>query len=163
MKMKFYTLSVMVLLVILLNPASVLAQNNPVQLALFTPVQIVPEDQPVNGFRFNLIYGRNLSVTGFDLGLINHSTGGLSQGVQFGFVGLVEEDFTGWQNNSFNITRGRFEGLQWGFYNYANQMNGIQFGFINYAVNMKGIQVGLINIIKQNGAFPVFPIVNWSF
>jgi hypothetical protein len=102
-------------------------------------------------------------VTGLDVGFINHTTKGLSQGVQFGCIGLVDADFIGWQDNYVNITKGNFEGLQLGIYNYANQMNGIQLGLVNYAVNMQGLQIGLVNIIKQGGAFPVFPIVNWSF
>ena len=42
-------------------------------------------------------------------------------------------------------------------------MNGVQLGLVNYAGTMHGLQIGLVNIIKQGGAFPVFPIVNWSF
>jgi len=163
MRRSLITLLVILSLSFLLNPVSIFAQSNPIQIALVTPIQIVPEDQPVAGFRFNLLYGRNSSVTGLDIGLINHSTAGLSQGVQFGCVGVVEADFKGLQNNFINLNRGEFEGVQWGFYNYAYRMNGFQLGFVNYAVNMKGIQIGFINIIKQNGAFPIFPIVNWSF
>ena len=142
---------------------SVLAQNRPIQLSLFTPVQIFPEDNPISGVRLNLIYGRSTYVTGLDWGLVNHTTSGMSKGVQFGLVGLVDSDFTGWQNNSVNVTRGNFEGFQWGVVNYANHANGFQLGLVNYAVSMKGLQIGLVNIIKQGGQFPVFPIINWSF
>jgi hypothetical protein len=61
------------------------------------------------------------------------------------------------------ITRKSFEGVQSGLYNTADQMTGLQFGFVNYARTLKGVQIGLLNIIKQGGAFPAFPIVNWSF
>ena len=110
-----------------------------------------------------MIYGKNASVTGLDFGFINHTTKGLSKGVQTGFIGLVDSDFIGWQDHMVNITKGNFEGLQTGVFNSAKNMNGIQFGLVNYAVNMNGLQVGLVNIIKQGGAFPVFPFVNWSF
>ncbi len=42
------------------------SQHKPVQLSLFNPVQIVPESQSISGIRFNLIYGKNVNVTGFD-------------------------------------------------------------------------------------------------
>ena len=163
MPKKYCASLVLAVLTVILTSTSVQAQNRPIQIALVTPIQIFPEDDHIGGIRFNLIYGRNASVTGLDVGFINHTTKGLSQGVQFGFIGLVDADFIGWQDNYVNITKGNFEGLQLGIYNYANQMNGIQLGLVNYAVNMKGLQIGLVNIIKQGGAFPVFPIVNWSF
>ncbi len=148
-------------LALMVSPAA--AQEKPIQLSLFTPVQIFPEETPIKGVRLSLIYGRSSYVTGFDWGLVNHTTSGVSKGAQFGFVGLVETDFTGWQDNAVNITRGNFEGFQWGVVNYAKHANGFQLGLVNYAGTMKGLQIGLVNIIEQGGQFPVFPIVNWSF
>jgi hypothetical protein len=138
-------------------------QDRPVQLALFTPIQLFPESNSISGIRLSLIYGRNVNVTGVDLGLVNHTTKGTTTGVQWGLVGLSDADFMGWQDNGVNIVKGNFEGLQWGFVNYANHANGLQLGVVNYARSLKGLQIGLVNIIKQGGAFPVFPIVNWSF
>jgi len=66
------------------------------------------------------------------------------------------------QYSTVNVTKGRFDGFQLGFFNYAHKMNKLQFGLVNYAESIEGIQIGLVNIIKQGGAFPVFPIVNWS-
>ena len=83
--------------------------------------------------------------------------------MQFGLIGLVEGDFSGWQGTAGNITKGTAEGLQWGVVNYAGHASGLQLGLVNYALSMKGLQIGLVNIIKQGGQFPVFPIVNWSF
>ena len=111
-----------------------------------------------------MLYGKNASVTGLDWGLVNHMTSGVSKGVQFGLVGIVEADYMGWQDNGINITKGKFEGLQWGIVNYAGTISGVQLGLVNYAANMtKGLQIGLVNIIKQGGQFPFFPIVNWAF
>ena len=95
--------------------------------------------------------------------MINHTTTGKSKGVQFGLVGLSDSDFMGWQDNYVNVTKGKFEGFQWGIVNYAKDMSGFQLGVVNYAEIMNGLQIGLVNIIQQEGAFPVFPIVNWSF
>ena len=153
----------LVVLFLIFYSTSLFSQSKPIQLSLFTPIQIFPEDNPISGVRLNLIYGRNVSVTGLDLGLVNHTTKELSKGVQFGLVGLVDYDFVGWQNNWINITRNNFEGFQWGSVNYANFANGLQLGIVNYTRSMKGLQIGLVNIIKKGGAFPFFPIVNWSF
>lgn len=142
----------------------IMAQDRPVQLALFNPVQIFDESNSITGLRISLIYGKNTRVTGLDWGLVNHTTSGTSIGVQWGLVGLNDANFTGWQSNFVNITDGKFEGLQWGFVNYAGTVSGVQIGFVNYAANMtKGLQIGLVNIIKHGGKFPVFPIVNWAF
>ena len=138
-------------------------QNRPIQIAIVTPAQIFPEEDPISGIRLNLIYGRNVSVTGLDLGLINHTTTGKSMGIQFGIIGLVDSDFVGWQDNWVNVTKGRFEGFQWGAVNYSTDTRGFQLGLVNYAQTMNGLQIGIVNIIRQGGAFPVFPIVNWSF
>jgi hypothetical protein len=139
------------------------AAENPIQLALVTPIQIVPEGEAVSAFRFNLIYGKNTSVVGLDLGLINHSTSGLSKGLQIGLVGLEEADFHGWQANWTNVTRGDFKGFQWGFVNYTKSARGLQLGFFNYTETMYGLQLGFINVIRKGGLLPVFPFVNFSF
>ncbi len=148
-------------LVLLAQP--LLAQEKPIQLSLFAPVQLISEDEAIAGIRLSLLYGKNKYVSGLDWGLVNHSTEGRSVGVQFGFVGLNDADFMGWQNTAVNLTKGNFEGFQWGIVNYAGHASGFQLGLVNYAVTMRGLQIGLVNIIKQGGQFPVFPIVNWSF
>jgi len=146
-----------------LNTAPATAQNKPIQVALFNPLQIFPEDATIGGVRLNLIYGKNAWVSGVDFGLVNHTTTGLTKGWQFGLVGIADKDFVGFQNNAVNVVNGNIEGVQWGFVNYAHYTNGLQFGFVNYSASMKGVQVGLVNIIGQGGQFPIFPFVNWSF
>ncbi len=150
-------------LTLMLFTSNIAAENKPIQLSLFNPIQIFPEETPISGIRLSLLYGKNSSVTGLDWGLVNHTTTGLTTGVQFGLVGMADADFKGWQNNAVNITKNNFEGLQWGIVNSAHHANGLQIGLVNYAVTMKGLQIGLVNIIKQGGQFPVFPIINWSF
>ena len=151
-------------LVACLTPAHhVHAQGQPIQLALFNPIQLVSEGQAIAGIRINLIYGKNTSITGIDYGLVNHTTSGMSTGAQFGFVGYNEANFTGWMDNGVNISKGSVKGVQIGVVNYTKSMNGVQFGLVNYTGTMEALQIGLVNIIEQGGAFPVFPIVNWSF
>lgn len=153
----------LIVLSVLVFSLPVVAQDKPIQISLFNPLQIFPEATSITGLRINFIYGKNVTVKGLDIGLVNHNTGGLSKGLQWGFVGIVDADFLGWQNNTVNIVKGRFEGFQSGWVNSAKHASGFQLGLVNYAETMYGLQIGLINIIKQNGAFPVFPIINWSF
>ena len=139
------------------------SQDNPVQLALVNPVQIVPESQSILGLRFNLIYGKNANVSGFDLGLANHTTG-KELGVQWGLVNLVDGGFTGWQDGFVNITKGSSVGFQSGGVNYHDgHFNGLQISVVNYAATLKGLQIGLINIIGKGGFLPIFPIFNFDF
>jgi hypothetical protein len=138
-------------------------ETRPIQLSLVTPIQIFSEDYRITGVRLNLLYGRNASVSGYDIGLVNHTTIGESTGLQHALVGINDSDFSGWQNCGVNITKGNFEGFQYGIVNYAHYMSGFQLGLVNYARSAKGLQIGLVNIIRQGGQFPVFPIVNWSF
>ena len=137
------------ILAITLTAIPALAQEKPIQLSLFAPIQLVDAGNAVAGVRLSLLYGKNTSVTGLDWGLVNHSTAGISKGVQFGVVGMVEADFVGWQDNFVSITRGNLEGFQSGFVNYAGHASGFQLGLVNYAVTMHGLQIGLVNIIKD--------------
>lgn len=158
----FFT--ILMLLPIFISATAHAQEKKPIQLSFFAPVQIYPETTPIAGVRLSLLYGKNTSVSGLDVGLVNHTTAGISKGFQLGLVGINEADFVGFQHNYLvNNVNGNCEGFQLGFVNITHNMNGFQLGFVNYAYNMKGLQIGLVNIIKQNGQFPVFPIVNWSF
>ena len=163
MKQRKVLLFIAVCAALIFSAKEIAAQDKPIQLALFNPIQLFDENTSITGLRISLLYGKNATVSGLDWGLVNHTTSGVSKGVQFGLVGLVEADYIGWQDNGVNITKGKFEGLQWGIVNYAGTVSGVQIGLVNYAANMtKGLQIGLVNIIKQGGQFPVFPIVNWA-
>jgi hypothetical protein len=76
---------------------------------------------------------------------------------------MVDGDFTGMQTGLVGLTKGKLEGLQWGFYNSGGHVSGVQIGIVNVTDTMYGLQIGLINVIRTGGQFPVFPIVNWSF
>jgi hypothetical protein len=139
------------------------AQEKPIQLSLFNPIQIFPESSSVAGLRFNLIYGKNANVTGLDLGLVNQTTG-TQTGVQWGFVNLNDNGFKGWQAGFVSVTKGSSIGLQTAAVNYhLGHFNGLQFSIVNYAATLKGLQIGLINIIGEGGFLPVFPIFNFDF
>jgi hypothetical protein len=166
MNMRRLTFALPLLVALLAVPAATRAESggSPISLGLVTPVQIVPEGQGVSGFRFSLLYGNNAFVNGFDLGLVNMTTGG-AEGVQWGAVSIVNGDFKGWQGNWIvSITKGgHFEGLQTGLYNQAKHVKGLQLGIVNQTETMEGVQIGLINIIHTGGMLPVFPFFNFSF
>ena len=158
---KIYTPVIVVFMMLL--STNIIAQDNPFQLSLFNPVQIVPENESVSGIRLNLIYTKNVNVTGFDMGLVNVTTG-KQLGVQWGGVNVTEGGFTGWQAGFVNISRGDFVGFQSSWVNYhGGYFNGLQISIVNYAATLKGLQIGLINIIGEGGFLPVFPIFNFDF
>ena len=134
-----------------------------VQVALFNPVQIFPEEDSITGFRLNLLYGNNAGVTGLDIGLVNRTIEKKGIGVQWGLLGLADRGFTGFQVNSVNIVHDEFKGVQFGFVNAVDEANGLMIGVLNFARRMYGIQIGIFNLIGEGGAAPVLPIVNWSF
>jgi len=138
------------------------AAGKPIQLALFNPVQIVPEKESIAGLRLSLIYGSNANMTGLDWGLVT-KTSGQFEGVQLGLIGMVDGNATGIQYNLASLTGGSFTGLQLGWYNSAGHTQGLQFGLINTTGTMKGLQIGILNFIRQGGFLPFFPIVNGSF
>jgi len=154
-----------------------LADGAAFQLALFAPIQLRDESLSIRALRINLIYGRNVSVQGLDIGLVNHCTGGNTVGLQHGLVGYVGGNFAGWQNNGVDVVKGRLTGLQsgiynqmdngeavqWGLVNVASDVAGLQVGLVNYTQKMNGLQIGLVNIIRQKEDLPVLPLINWSF
>ena len=91
------------ILTLLGSPATACAAERPIQVSIFTPAQLVPEEDGVRGLRLNLIYGRNKSVQGIDVGFVNRLTSGQSRGLQIGLVGMVDVDFCGAQLNVFNV------------------------------------------------------------
>lgn len=150
--------------------------EHPFQVALLAPIQAFPEQDAIKGIRLSLLYGRNASMTGLDIGLVSSTTRDFL-GVQFGVVGLAEGSFTGFQDNwILNRVEGDFEGLQWGFVNsvdngrgvqisgvsHAQNFRGLQLGLVNYAETLDGLQIGVVNIIKKGGQFPVMVLVNWG-
>jgi hypothetical protein len=118
-------------------------------------------------------------MQGLDLGIFAQNSGSFS-GVQWTAGGIIEGDFTGWQNNWLvSIANGNMQGLQVGAYthsgagstgvqlgliNTSDEFSGLQFGFVNITEVMRsGLQIGLVNIIKSKEKLKFFPIVNWSF
>ncbi len=138
------------------------AAEKPINLSIFTPISLAKAEDAITAFRFNLIYGRNTSVKVVDLGLVNHTTSGMSNGLEWGFANFAEGEFSGVQLGALNYDKGTGKGLLLGAINYTGNGGGLHVAFINYAEKLQGVQIGAINFIKQGGMFPVMIIANWS-
>ena len=103
----------LVMAIVVCMASGALAKPKPVQLSLWSPAQIVPEDQSISGVRLSLIYGGNADVSGLDLGLVSKTTGN-QVGASWAFVHLHEGDFLGYQDGLVNRVRGDFMGWQSG-------------------------------------------------
>ena len=123
----------------------------PFEVALWRGVQIQGREADISGLRLSL-YGVNRSMSGLDVGFVGRTTED-QQGVFFGWVGITEGDFSGWQAGQFaNITRGRMSGLQTGFYNVAGGGTVGQLAFVNRVTeDARGVQVGLVNAARSFG------------
>jgi hypothetical protein len=149
--------------VALMNVMPAFAADKPIQVSLFSPIQIFKPEESIGGLRLTLLYGKNANMTGLDWGLVTYTTGKMT-GLQLNFVGITDGDATGLQWNFVGINNGTFTGLKYAeLYNSAEHMVGLQIGLINTAGTMQGIQLGLINIIHKGGILPFFPIINGGF
>ncbi|MGH2570192.1 MAG: LA_2272 family surface repeat-containing protein [bacterium] len=163
-------------LTVLLLAATARAEEKPIQIALFDPVQIFDRSMSIKGGRLNVLYGFNADVRGLDIGLANRTSGSV-KGFQWGVFGLVEADFEGWQYNFISITEGFLQGLQTGavtsnksvkgvqiaFINVSKDVEGLQLGLLNITHDLHGLQIGLLNVAQGKDKLPVLPIVNWNF
>ena len=82
----------------------------PFQLALWPNAQLVKEDDSVKGLRLQ-IYGRNLNMTGVDIGIANDSQGDF-KGVGLGVLNFVGGNSTGMQlGYGYNDVKGSAVGF----------------------------------------------------
>ena len=152
----------------------------PVQLAVFNPMQIVPETESIKGVSLGLIYAANMDVTGFSwvfLG-VNKATGdvkgvglglgnwveGFFNGWQAGFVNHTGTRFVGLQSGIVNITKGDLTGAQLGLVNWTDGfVHGAQAGIFNYSVGrFVGFQGGLVNVAKGEFSGAALGVVNYA-
>ena len=146
------------------------------QISLAPPAQLVPQDIPILGLRFNVIYGVQQEVSGLDVGLFNEVGENLS-GVGVGILNIARGDANGLQAGAANTVSGAFRGLQVAFGNYnegdlagaqigAGNVTeggaGLQVGIFNRAGSLKGVQIGLFNI-NEDAFLPFFPFINIGF
>lgn len=123
-----------------------------------------------NNFSFNILYGLNGGINGFELGSILNYNKGNVIGFQLAGVSNVCSDSTsglfmsgvlnyskqnskGFQMSTINFTAEKFTGFQLGVINYAKKLNGIQLGVVNILKDSeKALPIGVLSIVK-NGFF----------
>lgn len=147
-----------------------------------------PPASDVDGFRLALFYGKNESISGFDLGIASlsesrNSSGfsmiwgvgkvtGRSSGLATAFVNLHTGEDSGANAAFINNVRTMESGVNIGFVNVTrgfsnvdisgigiSKRSNVQLGFVNITRKIDGIQIGFLNF-ADNGIFPVFPFFN---
>lgn len=134
----------------------------PLQLSIWNPVQLAPENWDVWGLRLNLPYGKNNSVYGIDAGVVNYTTNG-GVAIQVGVIAnwckkntLVgvqvsplfngSDNFVGIQAGFANVIIGKGNAIQVGFMNGIGlDGNAMQVGFGNAMCSGATVQIGVVN------------------
>jgi hypothetical protein len=148
-----------------------------------------PSDPDVGGLRFSVIWGKNHSTRGLDLGLISMSetsrlgglalvagvskvTGEMDSGVAFSLVNYHTGRDSGVNGAFINLLADASHAFNTGFVIVADKtmvdLGGVnvsdsstaQIGFINFTREIKSFQFGFINM-AENGFLPFFPIFNF--
>lgn len=162
------------------------------QMALYNPLQIVDEDTDVQGVRLSLIYGKNATVEGVDVGVVAQSRD--AQGLVLAGLHIVDEDFQGIQVSAGAATHGSASGVQASFFlnaardlegiqlstvnllqessqaiqaaTFANldkgDLTGVQLALLNHAVRLGGIQLGAVNLAESTDGVQVGAIWNYA-
>ncbi len=137
---------------------------SPVQVALATPIQVVPRAWDVKGLRLNAIYCENHDVGFLDVGLVNHTTGDQT-GIQVaGIMNRVAGSVSGIQVSGIANSvggNGMVEGLQIACMNTVGDASGLQVGIVNHARTIEGMQIGLVNLTSELNGMQI-GLVNWN-
>lgn len=159
-------IAIIILLISSVLSISAQEEHKPFQIALYNPVQIVSQDMSVHGFRWNVLYGENEDMVGFDMGIVN-KTNGLQRGAQMGIVNTTKGKFDGFRMGVVNTSKGHMNGYTLGAVNliegegngWANggvnvldgNFNGLISGMVNvqYAKQIKGAMIGFVNVINE--------------
>lgn len=128
--------------------------TTPIQISIWSPIQVFPRDWDVVGFRYGGFYSRNRHVYGLDIGFVNRadaSSGGIQLGL-FNTVSVLKGgDFCAESYARFDYARSdkrpaHYTGMQLGlFLNSADEMRGLQSAWGNDAFTIKGVQLALCN------------------
>jgi uncharacterized protein YjbI with pentapeptide repeats len=138
-------------------------EREPIQLALFDPIQIFNNKKSIHGLRLNLIYTKNKDIKGADIGWLLNSASRDVIGFETGLVNIVERNFVGAQLSGLSLVNNNVTGAQLSGVNITeNLTHGLAIGFVNITGRLKGLQIGLININKAKAPLYIFPFFNFS-
>ncbi len=157
---------------------------SPLSLALITPVQVPAPEYDCNGFRWDVIAGRQYATTGLTIGLV-HITDDGTVGATLGLVNVDNGDFTGLELGICSFIRGDFigavespilivngdlTGINDSFFANINgdvkgicastigitkSITGLQYGFVNISTEVCGLQFGLVNYTQGMRGFQI--------
>ena len=148
-----------------------------------------PNDPNVDGFRLSILYGKNASVSGLDLGFFSFSETSKLSGFSAIFgVGRITGQSSGCASALVLLHTGEASGINAAFINRVHSMktgvnlgfvnitegasnvdvsglgisgkSKVQLGFVNVTDEIEGVQIGFLNVAK-NGFLPVFPFFNF--
>ena len=149
-----------------------------------------PDNPDVDGVRLSIIYGKNSSMSGLDLGFFSMSeseelsgvafvfgvhrlTAGMDGAAAFSLVNLHRGNDSGLNAAFLNMLDSAESAVNLGFLNIASGETMVdvgalnladestaQLGFINVTNRLKGFQLGFINV-ADNGFLKVFPFFNF--
>lgn len=150
----------------------------------------IPRDDSVNGLRFSILYGRNDTQRGLDLGFfsLSHShdrsgaalifgvsrvTGDATNAVSLGLINLHDGTDTGMNGAFINLVGDTTGAFNTGFVTIArgdtsvdisavniSESSKAQIGFVNVTKRIDRVQIGFLNM-AENGFVPVFPFFNF--
>ncbi|MBN2301761.1 MAG: hypothetical protein JXN60_04515, partial [Lentisphaerae bacterium] len=114
----------------------------PFQFSVLAPGQLFGSNKSVAGLRLGVIYARNKSLYGFDIGTGINSLKEDLYGFQIAMVGNTAKSANGFQIGILGNKTEQLRGAQVGLFNMANDAAAIQIG-MNAKVNgnMIGIQI----------------------
>jgi len=149
-----------------------------------------PDDPDVSGMRFSLLYGKNQSMSGLDLGLLSMSETSKMSGLALvaGVHKVTGEMSSSASFSLMNYHTGMDSGMNGAFINVLNDAGGafnlgfiiiakgatladlgginisksskVQIGFLNVTQELETFQFGFLNM-AENGFLPVFPVFNF--
>ena len=127
------------------------------QLALYSPAQVFKKETAVKGLRVNILFGKNDSVSGLDIGLFSRSE--KVRGIAISGVNISEESFMGIQTGLYNQTEDS-TGFQIGLGQFNSlSFTGLSVGGVAFTDgDVQGMQIGVLGNIAENSLFPQFSL-----
>jgi len=130
------------------------ADWSPLEIGIFTPVQLFDEDSDIYFLRLSTCYTRNKAAYGFDFGLVNDDSN--NGGLQIAVAGIHRDTQMGLGIGLINVTMKNLYGCQIGMFNKAgsrrimenyDQAGGLQIGWVNLTKAIfDGVQIGIANL-----------------
>lgn len=142
--------------------------TRPLQISVWSPVQLFSADDSIFGLRVSALYSDNYAMSGLSVSPGWTRTADDMKGIQLGMVNWTDRSLFGWETGFLNYAGNRFSGMEIGAVNIVkDNATGIQLGAVNCnssffhgwqvgglfnytGDNSVGVQIGLINLVKRD-------------